>query len=65
MIADARRVVYGPRSCTNLDGSRKAAFPDRATARKALRVIGTRDGQRPYRCTECGAIHNGHPGRAA
>ncbi len=61
MIADARPIVYGPRSCTNLDGEPKASFQSRGAARRFLRVRGDREGLRPYPCPGCGRYHNGHP----
>jgi hypothetical protein len=63
MAADARPVVYGPRSCTRLDGMPKAAFRTRSEAQRARRRSRVMD-QGIYACEVCGgAYHLGHPSR--
>lgn len=59
MIADARELVYGPRSCTGLDGRPKALFPTRAEAQRARRRFRVLD-QHPYYCEPHRCYHLGH-----
>lgn len=59
MAADARPVVYGPRTCHNTYGTPKVGYPSKRVASHMRRVLRVFD-QKPYRCPACSAWHLGH-----
>jgi len=59
-------MTRGWAACIRRDGTHKAAFHDRAAARKAARLVQQHIGRTEvYRCPTCGKYHLGHYGNAA